>query len=145
ESVNEPIVRMISYTTDINEATSKSIIQNIMNEAVSNEHILSAVQEQTGLQPEQVKNVISTFSQNITQPRDVIIETISQTSGIPTDKVESVVASTADIITSEHDVIQNVAQKEGLKEEDVAKTIHTQMNLASQPEEHIEQTITIPS
>jgi hypothetical protein len=144
EGVTQPVVKVISYKSNISEDSSKHIFENIMNQAVTNEHIVSTVQKETGLLPQQVKNVITTFTQNSSQPTQVIIDKINQSSGIPKDKVRSVLESTSETVLATNDIVHNVAEKEGMKEEDVANTIQTQMDLASKPEEHIEQTITIP-
>ncbi len=140
----QPIVKVIAYKSNVSEDKSKNIIQNIMTEASKDTTMISNVQQQTGLQPQQIQNVIQTFSQNVNQPAETIIQQIHETAGIPKDKVQSVLQTTANTVLAANNVVDEVAKQEGVSAQDVANTIETEMNVTTAPDEHIEKTITIP-
>ncbi len=140
----QPIVKIIAYKSNVSEDKSKNIIQNIMNEASKDTTMISNVQQQTGLQPQQIQNVIQTFTQNVNQPAETIIQQIHETAGIPKDKVQSVLQTTANAVISANNVVDEVAKQEGVSAKDVTNTIETEMNVTTAPDEHIEKTITIP-
>lgn len=140
----EPVVKVISYKSNVSEDKSKTIIQNILTEASQDTTMIENVQQKTGLQPQQIQNVINTFTQNVNQPAETIIQQIHETAGIPKDKVQSVLQTTADTVLSANTVVEEVAKQEGISAKDVANTIQTEMNVTTAPEEHVEKTITIP-
>lgn len=144
EQVNEPVVKVIAYKTKASESASRNIIQNIMSETSKDTTMIENIQQKTGLQPQQIQNVIHSFTQNIDQPAETIIQQIHDSAGIPKEKVQSVLQTTADAVISADSVVDEVAKAEGVSKEDVANTIQSEMNVTTAPEEHVEKTISIP-
>ena len=131
-----------SITTD--ETVTNNVIKSVMQEAVKNDQLIQNIQNQTHLQPQQIKNVITTFAENTDQERETIIDNIHSSSGIPSDQVQMILVTTAQTMSNAHDIIEDVAKESGLPEEQVANAITSEMQIASKPEEHIEKSITIP-
>ncbi len=144
EQIQEPVVKVIAFKTKASETASRNIIQNIMSETSKDTTMIENIQQKTGLQPQQIQNVIHSFTQNVDQPAETIIQQIHESAGIPKEKVQSVLQTTADAVLSADTVIDEVAKAEGVSTEDVAKTIQSEMNVSTAPEEHIEKTISIP-
>ena len=143
-SILNEMQTIIGPSTLTEESVSQQVIQSVMQEAVKNEQLIQNIQNQTHLQPQQIKNVLTTFSNNVNQDTETMIENIHQASGIPSEQVQIILVTTAETVANANDIIQTVAKQEGVTEEDVAKTITGEMQIASKPEEHIEKTITIP-
>lgn len=144
QETKEPVVKVIAYKSKVSETASKNIITNILHESSQDTTMVENLQQKTGLQPQQIQNVIHTFTQNIDKPAETIIEQIHESAGIPKEKVQSVLQTTADTVLSANNVVEEVAKTEGVSAEDVANTIQSEMNVTTAPEEHIEKTITIP-
>lgn len=144
EETKEPVVKVIAYKSKASETASKNIVQNILTEATTDTTMIENVQQKTGLQPQQIQNVIHTFTQNIDKPAETIIKQIHESAGIPKEKVQDVLKTTAQTVLAADNVVEEVAKEEGVSVKDVANTIETEMNVTTAPEEHIEKTITIP-
>lgn len=144
QDTKAPVVKVISYKSNVSEDKSKNIITNILTEASKDTTMIENIQQKTNLQPQQIQNVIHTFTENVNQPAETIIQQIHETAGIPKEKVKTVLQTTADAVVSANTVVDEVAKQEGVSAKDVANTIQTQMNVTTAPEENIEKTITIP-
>lgn len=140
-----PIVKIISYKSNATEAASKNIIQNILTQASTDKTLINNISNQTGLQTVQVQNVLKTYSQNVDKPLQTIVNQINITSGIPKEKVQDVLRTTSDTVLASHAVVSEVAKQTGTTEEEVTKSMQSQMQIATQPNENIEKTISIPS
>ncbi|MFA9289266.1 MAG: hypothetical protein ACEQSA_05310 [Weeksellaceae bacterium] len=144
QTSQDSFIKVISFKANVAQDKAQSIVQNVMTSASNNKTLISNIEKQTGLAPQQIKTVITTYSQNINKPQATMIESIHQSAGIARDKVQSVLQSTTDTIMSAHDVVQDVAQLEGVSVEQIDKVMDTQMDVASAPEQHIEESIPIP-
>lgn len=144
EQAAKPVVTLVSYKSSIPENKVQSVTNTVINSIVNNSNIVDTIQKQTGLKAPQIQNLLTTYAQNINQPAEVITERINQTSGIQKEKVREVLKVVSDSVSASKEIITNVAQQEGVKEDDVAKVINNQIPLATEPTSHIEQTISIP-
>ncbi len=145
EEAKTSVVKIISYKSNVSADASKHVVQNILNEASKDTTLINNITNQTGLKAVQVQNVLKTFTQNVDKPAQTIVDQINTTSGIPKDKVQAVLKTTSDTVLSAHGVVAQAAKQAGVTEEQVAKTMQTQLQVATKPEDHIEQTIAIPS
>ncbi|MDP4011590.1 MAG: hypothetical protein Q8P72_05200 [Candidatus Roizmanbacteria bacterium] len=138
------IIKEVAQSSQTNEATSQQIIQSLMNTAVENNSFVENLAEEHHLKFQQIKNILTTYSHNVSQPSETLIQTINQSSGVPKDQVRSIILSLTSSILSSHEIIGQVAQAEGMNEKDVSNVMQQQLELASEPEKHIEKTISIP-
>lgn len=140
----QPVTKLISSQANISEEKAQSVTETVMKSVAANEEVMKSLQQQTGLQEQQVKNVITTYAQNVTQAPDVIADRINQTSGVEVAKVNTVIKVVSENIANSKDVVEDVAQKTGVKAEEIENVIQAQVPLAAEPEQHVEQTIAIP-
>ncbi len=139
-----PVVNIMAESANTTVATSREAVKNIMNSFVQNETLITNLAQQTGLKNQQISNIITTYANNIDQPATTIIEKISQSAGVQKENVRTTLEKITDTIVTSSSVVQDIAQKEGMKEEEVANVIQSQMLIATAPEQHIEKTIQIP-
>lgn len=144
-----PMTKLISMKTNVSEEKATAITNSLINNAATNNSVVQHIQQETGLNQTQVKTVLNTYSQNINQPATTIASKITQATGIQKEKVNQVIQQaiktvSSDFITSKN-VVQQVAQKENAKVEEVQKVVEAQAPLVAEPEKHIEKTISIPS
>ncbi len=139
-----PFVTLISQNTETSERTSKEIIHNILLSFIQNEQLITILSQKTGLQKPQILNLVNSYLQNIDQPMTVMMQRITQSSGIAKNNIDKTLTQIIDLLQTSNTIIREVAEKEGIKEEEVANVIQTQMQVAAEPEKNIEKTIQIP-
>ncbi len=138
------IVKQVSQQSNISETESQKIIHNLMMTAIKNETFVENLANQTQLKTQQVKNIMSTYANNINQPSEKIVQTINESSGIPKASVQTVLITLADSVISSDQIVAQVAEQEGMEPQQVSDVMQKQMEVASEPEKHIEKTISIP-
>ena len=138
------IVKEVSNQSNITETESQKIIHNLMMTAIQNESFVENLANQTQLKTQQVKNIMTTYANNINQPSEKIVQTINESSGIPKTSVQTVLITLADSVISSDQIVAQVAQEAGMEPQQVSDVMQKQMELASEPEKHIEKTISIP-
>ncbi|CAN5161512.1 hypothetical protein BH09PAT2_BH09PAT2_01920 [soil metagenome] len=143
-SADTTVAKIVAEATNTSEAASKEVVQNIMATVVQNDTLVANIEQQTGLKKQQISNIINTYSQNIDQPAETIIQKISQSSGVKKADVRITLENISNSILTSNAVVEDVAKKEGMKTEEVANVIQSQMQLATAPEQNIEKTIQIP-
>ncbi len=143
-SPKESLVKQVSQQSNITEQESQKIIHNLMMSAIENDTFVQNLAEQTQLKTQQIKNIMTTYANNINQPSENIVQTINESSGIPKASVQTVLITLADSIISSDQIIEKVAQEEGMEPQQVSDVMQKQMEVASEPEKHIEKTISIP-
>jgi|GEM_PF-795584 len=137
-------IQEVAQTSQTNEATSQQIIQSLMHTAVQNKSFVENLAEEHNLKSQQIKNILTTYSQNISKPTEVLIQTINQSSGVPKEQVRSIILSLTSSVLASNEIIGQVAQAEGMNEADVSSVMEKQLEVASEPKKHIEKTISIP-
>lgn len=140
-----PMVTLISAQLHIPEATAAALTKSVVKSMSENETVMKNIQTQTGLNKQQVNNVLNTYAQNISQPANVIAQRISQSSGVAKDKVPHVISQMSQDMRLANNIVDEIAKKEGVKAEDVQNVLNAQIPLAADTERHIEETISIPS
>lgn len=139
-----PITTLISQKADTTESVSKEIIFTILTSFIQDEKLTHIISEKTGLQTQQLNSLVTTYIQNINQPAPIILQKITQSSGIAKDSINKTLLQIIDIMQNSNNIIHEVAEKEGIKEEEVANVMQTQMQIAAEPERNIEKSIQIP-
>ncbi len=141
----DTVVKVISYASGSTEETAQKAVQGLMTAVLADPVVMNNIQVQTGLQPQQIQNVITTYTQNINQPHENLIQTINQTSGVSKENVQKTLTTITDTVLTSQTIVHDVAQSTGLKDTEVAAVMQNQMQIAAAPEKHIEQAITMPS
>ena len=143
-NTTDSVIKVISSNSNTTENVSKSAVENILNSVINNTSIMEMLETQTGLKQQQIANIVNTYTLNIDQPAEKIIEKISESSGIQKDSVRSTLKSISSSILSSESVVKDVANTSGMAQEDVSNVIQNQMQIAAAPENYIEKTISIP-
>jgi len=113
---------------------------------------INQIYQATGISREKVESVIKEvdrvantpiLNQQVATPAEIITNVCKET-GIEKTKVITVIKEVAKVAVADKDTIKKIAEKENLKEEQVKKIISTQTPLVTEPEKHIEQTLSIP-
>lgn len=150
QSVNQSptnIINTITNSTGIKKEQVKDVL-NQVSQAVNNEETINNnVATTNNISAEQVKTVVETYKQTTTQTPEQQVETITKQTGLNKQKVEQVLKHVTTAYKNKEDIrkiSQEVAAKENVKVEEVEKIVNAQISLATEPEKHIEQTVTIP-
>ena len=145
EEAKQPIVKVISFRSTVPEEKAKNIASQVMTAISRNEELIHQISSQTSLKDAQVKTVLTTYTQNLSQPSEVIIERVAQASGIAKEKVGGVMGAMAYTALNSKNIIEDVARKENLQEKKVEEVIGAQMPVITAQESNIEKTISIPA
>ena len=124
---------------------ANSVNTSIVNTISSSSSAIQSISQSTQAPVSQIQSVLTSYKTNISKAPDQIITNIVKETNIATEKVKSIMSALSSTIKSNKEVVKIVAQKENIKEEDVAHVIQSQTSIASLvPEKTIEQTVTIP-
>ena len=152
----DQIITNIVKETNIAKETVQSIVTAVQNKAnsvntsivntiSSSSSAIQSISQSTQAPVSQIQSVLTSYKTNISKAPDQIITNIVKETNIATEKVKSIMSALSSTIKSNKEVVKIVAQKENIKEEDVAHVIQSQTSIASLvPEKTIEQTVTIP-
>lgn len=144
EQSGDSIVNQVAQTSRISEEQATMIIQSVFSSASEDDTTVETIASTTNLNPQQVKNVLTSYVQNIHTPREELLQQIYESSGVAKEHIQSVLSSSAEFLATSHALIDPIAEEQEVSEEDVANVINSQMELALEPEKHIENTIEIP-
>lgn len=137
-------IKEISFESQTNEKISSEIIRTLMNTVIGSDVILNNLAQDQNLKPQQIKNICTTYTNNIHEPVDRLIQTINESSGVPKDQVRSVISAISKSILTSDEIIGSVAKSEGVSEKEVAEAMQTQLDITSNPDQNIEKAISIP-
>ncbi len=128
---------------------AKSITNTIFNSIVNNTNTMQYLQKETNLSTNQLKNVLTTYNQNVNEKPEVITERIHQAAGIEKERVAPVLKQVMSTLGNESvvpsTVIDDIAKKEGVKVADIKKVVDAQVPVITEPDKHVEKSIPIPS
>lgn len=164
-----PITQVVSYKTNVSQDKVSSVNSSFVSAVSSNSTIVNAVSKTTSVSAPQVQTVLASYKQNLSAPKTIntvsayspsiststqkqqvapspaqIISNISKETGIEKSKVVTVIKEVSKVAVADQATIKQIATKENLKEDQVKKIISTQTPLVTEPEKHIEQTVSIP-
>ena len=139
------IVNKISQQTGIAKEQVKNVLTSIRENISQSPTIISnKISQQTGVEKKQVNSILNSFTQNIDQPSTVISDRVSQQTGIEKEKVTHVIEVYRQTVKENKEMTEKIAKEQNIKVEQVQKIIDEQLPVISQPEKHIEKTISIP-
>ncbi|MDA1317429.1 MAG: hypothetical protein O3B87_05430 [bacterium] len=134
----------IASTNNLDETTSNNVLKSLVQISVHNEAFVQNLAKETNLKEQQITNALTTYAANINKPQETIITTINQAAGIAKQDIPTILMAFANSVSTTDDIIAQVAKQENVSEDQVSKLMDTQVELTSEPEKHIEKTITIP-
>jgi len=148
----QAIPQTISETIKISETSepeaisleSQNITRTLMSTASRNTSVVNSLSSEHSLQPQQVQNIMTTYANNVSAPINNIIETIHQSSGVPQGQVRALLFDITKSILSSENIVEDVAKDQQIEANEVSSLINQELGLISDPEKHIEKTITIP-
>ncbi|MDO8498119.1 MAG: hypothetical protein Q7S61_06280 [bacterium] len=144
------IVESITKETGIEKEKVKQVVTNVatvlkMGTQVKDASTVQNISQTTNIPIQQVRTILSSYTQHVHDTPANKVDTITKETGIEKEKVMQVVTHTDTILKTNRDLFKEVAQKENIKETEVEKVIHSQMEIVAEPEKHVEQSISIPS
>ena len=148
EIIPKPISSAISSQVELPEEKVSAFIQSMFTSINNDDKLIEQIANQVKLNNHQVKTILHSFTQNINQPTDSIINNIVSHTGIKNELIRQTLNKTAEEInksrTFYHEIIEQISQKEELEPKTVEKIIENQISTLIEPEKDIEETITIP-
>ncbi len=159
-----PVTQVISYRANMSQEKVSSFNNSFVSSVVSNSNIMNTVAKNTNVAAPQVQTVLTSYKQNISAPQintvsayspaaqkqqtapspAQVITNISKETGIEKAKVVTVIKEVSKVAVADAKTVKEIAAKENLKEDQVKKIIATQTPLVTEPEKHVEQTVSIP-
>jgi len=136
ETVQSIVSAVDRKTTSINTSMANAIS--------STSSALQNIAQTSQVSVQQVQSVLSSYKVNIKQAPNQMISNIVKETNIASETVKSIMRAISVTIKSNKEVTKIVAEKENMKEEDVARVIQTQTPFVAEPERTIEQSVTIP-
>jgi len=147
EMVSTKLVKQ-AVETPINLAAQPTKISSVINQVVSsfttNAQLINQLSQITNLSPIQIQNILNSFQKNITEKPIEVIEKIVQETQTSREKVVGVLRFFKEMIKEKEEVTKTVAQKENVSLTEVKQIVETPINLITEPEKPIEETISIP-
>ncbi|MBI4226335.1 hypothetical protein HY612_04445 [Candidatus Roizmanbacteria bacterium] len=152
QNISQPaqtIVDKISQKTGVEKEKITQVIQSLhnavfFNPVAASSQFVTNVAQNTKLQNTQVKSVLKSLNQNMSQPADTIPSKVSQETGIEKEKVTHIIQAYYKTVEKNKELAKQVAQEQNIKEEQVEKILTEQLPVIAQPEKQIEKTISIP-
>lgn len=144
------IVESITKETGIEKEKVREVVTNVatvlkMGTQVKDASTVQNISRTTNIPIQQVRTILSSYTQHVHDTPANKVDAITKETGIEKEKVMQVVTHTDTILKTNRDLFKEVAQKENIKETEVEKVIHSQMEIVAEPEKHVEQSISIPS
>jgi len=126
-----------------NIANSTSVNSSLINTVSSNSNFVNDIATKTNISAPQVQTILNSYKEHNVNSEKAV-QNISQKTGISQEKITQVMQSVNNVASNNNDVIKTIALKENVKVEDVKKVIAAQIPLVTEPEKHIEETVSIP-
>jgi len=140
----ESFIKELSTQIGIPFEKVSTVTKSLLTNVASDKTFVKQLEKQTNLQTVQVGKILNTFVQNIDQPLSTSINNISSQTGIEKDKVREVITTTVNNLQSSRDTVKQIVAKENIQEKDLTKIVETHIPVVTEPEKHIESTISIP-
>lgn len=140
----QSLVEQVAQNTNITKDESQKIIHNLISTAIQNEEFIQTLAQKTKLKAQQVTNIMNTYANNINESSEKIVKMINESSGIPKASVQNVLIVLTEGVLESDQIVGKVAEEEGIESQQVSDVMEKQMEVASEPEKHIEKTISIP-
>jgi hypothetical protein len=139
-----PINKILTEKTKVPEIKTNNIINSTLASFASDNQFINKVSQSTNLTAPQINNILNSFKIHISEKPTEIINKINQDTGLNKEQIIAVIKQIKEEVKEKTNLIDEISQKENLPKETIKETIETPINLAAEPEKHIEQTITIP-
>ena len=151
QAVKESVSSQTTSTVpaSVTAQQKQNITSSIFNTVINNATTMQTLEKETNIPAAQLKNVLSTYSQNINQTPEVITDRIAQSAGIEKQKVapalKKILSSVGKDSVVNASTLSDIAKKENVKVADIKKVVASQVPLVTEADKHIEKSIAIPS
>ncbi|MBI4009262.1 hypothetical protein HY357_03445 [Candidatus Roizmanbacteria bacterium] len=139
-----PVTRVVSVKVKIPHDKVAAVTSSLVNAAATSNILLADIAQNTKLQADQVKTILNSLAQNVNNPASQIQFKVTQETGIEKEKVARVVEAFYEAVKKNKEIAKAVAATQNLKEEDVEKIVANQLQIVSEPDKHVEESISIP-
>lgn len=139
-----PVTHVVSVKVNMTQDKVSSITSSLTNNISNNNSAVNNIAEASQSTQAQVSTVLSALTNNINQPATQIAQNISDQTKIDKNKVVTIIKNIIETTKTNKKIVEEVAEKENVKVENVQQLIDTQIPLVAEAERHIEQTVSIP-
>ena len=130
----EKVTKVIQAVSSVSPVTQN--IQTITNLA-QNSQSVNNIAQITKLETSEVKTVLNSLAQNISQPETNIVNTVSQQTGLAKEKVTKVIQAVSSVsaVSQNNQIISNIAQNTNLQANEVSTVLNSlsQQNISQEP------------
>jgi hypothetical protein len=140
-----PVTHVVSYKVKMPKEKVGSLSASLATSASGNNTMVSNLAQTSQVTSGQVLTLLNSFKQNVNNPPLEVLGNISKETGLERKKVIEIITNLVQIAKLDQNFIREMAQKEGVNEEDVKKVIDAHVPIITEPEKNIEQVVFIPS
>jgi len=130
----EKVTKVIQAVSSVSPVSQN--IQTITNLA-QNSQSVNNIAQITKLETSEVKTVLNSLAQNISQPETNIVNTVSQQTGLAKEKVTKVIQAVSSVsaVSQNNQIISNIAQNTNLQANEVSTVLNSlsQQNISQEP------------
>jgi len=130
----EKVTKVIQAVSSVSPVTQN--IQTITNLA-QNSQSVNNIAQITKLETSEVRTVLNSLAQNISQPETNIVNTVSQQTGLAKEKVTKVIQAVSSVsaVSQNNQIISNIAQNTNLQANEVSTVLNSlsQQNISQEP------------
>ena len=130
----EKVTKVIQAVSSVSPVSQN--IQTITNLA-QNSQSVNNIAQITKLETSEVRTVLNSLAQNISQPETNIVNTVSQQTGLAKEKVTKVIQAVSSVsaVSQNNQIISNIAQNTNLQANEVSTVLNSlsQQNISQEP------------
>ncbi len=138
------VTHVVSYKVKLPQEKVATVTSSLFASIIKNQALVDKIIEKTQLKAEQIINVLNTLSKNMSLSSAEIIQKTAEETKFDREKISLLLAVVSEILQENKEMIATVAQKESLKPEEVERVVSAQVPIMTEPEKHIEETISLP-
>jgi hypothetical protein len=140
-----PISTVVSVKVQLPKEKVASVNNTVVNSITNNNNVVNSIAQSTNVPTPQVHTILTSFKTQTTQLSSNTIANIASQTGIEKEKVAAVVKHISHVVKSNKDLAKEIAQKENIEEGKLQQIVDTQIPAVTEPEKHVEDTISMPS
>lgn len=127
-----PVTHIVSIKVKLSQDKVGTITTTLVNNTTSNVQTMTKMAQNTKLENQQIQTVLKSLAQNINQPITEVVEKIKAETGLDKEKITAVLK------------VFSQSMKENKKLTQEENLVAQQIPMVTEPEKHVEETITVP-
>lgn len=119
-----PVTHIVSVKVSMPSERVQSITSNVVNTVANNNAVVNNIAAQTQLPQKQVQTILTSYTQNISQPFNNVVNNIAAQTNVSKEKVKEVLTQTNNYVKSAQ-VMSKVAEKVQVDNTNVEKIVES--------------------